>query len=214
MFFTLFFECSLVEIEEIKRDRLVGIRRDELPLLVVLSEPGFSNIKRSIFAFYCHLDIVTLNRSGNQFRPIRPCLWVRVTQNHNVRCCAFRERMAVEQHGIKFRLRYDGGARNEQTFLDSVFAFRNSLVVRREEYLSSPTLSDEVICCIGNELPAVDFEVFALDGEKVQHLRNNLTPNVWPRQARACRIAYRQRVHVQSIIEHVIQLLEPICSSH
>src|SRR3974390_111637 len=99
--------------------------------------------------------------------------------------------MTVEQHGIKFRLGDDGRAGHEQTFLDSVFAFRNSLVVRREEYLSSPTLSDEVICCIGNELLTIDFEVFAVDGEKVQHLRNNLTPNVWPRQARACRIAYR-----------------------
>ena len=52
MFFPLFFERALVEIKEIKCDGLVGIRRDELPLLVVFSKPGLSNINRSIFAFY------------------------------------------------------------------------------------------------------------------------------------------------------------------
>src|SRR5215471_5375089 len=67
MFFLLFFESAVVEIEKVPGDELVRVRSGKFPLLVVFSQPGLSNKNGSILTFDRHLYVVDLDLRESQF---------------------------------------------------------------------------------------------------------------------------------------------------
>src|SRR5215469_16750515 len=70
MFFLLFLEAAVVEIEKVPGDELVRVRSRKFPLLIVFSHPGLSNKDRSIFTFDRYLYVIHLDLRESQFLPV------------------------------------------------------------------------------------------------------------------------------------------------
>src|SRR5262249_47744803 len=87
MFFLLFFDSAVVEIDKVPCDELVRVRSCKFPLLIVFSQPGLPNKNRSVLTFDCHLHVVDLNLRESRFLPVRSGLRISIVENHNVRFC-------------------------------------------------------------------------------------------------------------------------------
>src|SRR5262249_14509359 len=95
MMFSLFLDRCFVEIEKVISDYLVRVMRCKFTRVVVFSQPGFSNKNRPVLALHRYLNIIKVNRCGNQFHPIPFCLWISITQNYKVRFCPWGNWMVV-----------------------------------------------------------------------------------------------------------------------
>src|SRR5215467_8587007 len=100
--------------------------------------------------------------------------------------------MAVQKHRVEFSHWNDPSVWKQQRSFDSVSAFGNFLIIRREEHLPPPTLS----------------------GESIQRIGNQLVVNIEDTSNGTGRQAHRQCIHSQSVIEQVIQFTELLFLSH
>src|SRR5262249_3095699 len=122
MLFPLFSESIGVEIQKVSSNQLVGIGSCEVLMLIVFSIPGFADIDRSVFAWNRHLYVVDRDLTHKSLLQVGSCQRIGITQNHDARLCARRQRMAVQEQRIELGHWDNARTGKQQRLFDSVSA--------------------------------------------------------------------------------------------